>query len=83
MATTATLAAATRVPSAPPTIGQAEIDAVVETLQSGWLSTGPRVRAFEQAFATYTGAPYAVAVNSGTAALHRPCWPRRSDRVTR
>ncbi len=55
---------------APPVIGQAEIDEVVATLQSGWLSTGPRVKQFEQAFAAYTGAPHAVAVNSCTAALH-------------
>ncbi|HUU32461.1 MAG TPA: aminotransferase class I/II-fold pyridoxal phosphate-dependent enzyme, partial [Vicinamibacterales bacterium] len=55
---------------APPVIGQAEIDEVVATLQSGWLSTGPRVTRFEQAFAAYVGAPYAVALNSCTAALH-------------
>ena len=58
------------VPFAPPSIGAAEIAEVVETLQSGWLSTGPRVAAFEQAFAGYTGAPHAIAVNSCTAALH-------------
>jgi dTDP-4-amino-4,6-dideoxygalactose transaminase len=55
---------------APPSIGQAEIDEVLETLRSGWLSTGPRVQAFERAFAEYVGARHAVAVNSGTAALH-------------
>lgn len=55
---------------APPVIGQAEIDEVVATLQSGWLSTGPRVRQFEEAFAAYVGAPHAVALNSCTAALH-------------
>jgi dTDP-4-amino-4,6-dideoxygalactose transaminase len=55
---------------APPAIGAREIDEVVATLQSGWLSTGPRVRQFEQAFAEYIGVPHAVAVNSGTAALH-------------
>jgi len=42
----------------------------VATLESGWLSTGPRVAAFEQAFADYVGARYALAVNSCTAALH-------------
>jgi dTDP-4-amino-4,6-dideoxygalactose transaminase len=58
------------VPFAPPAIGAAEIDAVVATLRSGWLTTGPQVAAFERAFADYTGARHAVAVNSGTAALH-------------
>ena len=58
------------VPFAPPAIGPEEIAEVVETLESGWLSTGPRVAAFERAFAEYTGATYAVAVNSCTAALH-------------
>ncbi len=58
------------VPFAPPSIGAAEIDAVVAALKSGWLTTGPQVAKFEQAFAGYTGAGYAVAVNSGTAALH-------------
>jgi len=62
--------AATVVPFAPPAIGQDEIDGVVAALRSGWLSTGPRVQEFEQAFAAYTGASYAVAVNSCTAALH-------------
>jgi dTDP-4-amino-4,6-dideoxygalactose transaminase len=55
---------------APPDIGDAEMRAVVEVLQSGWLTTGPKVRAFEAAVAAYTGAQHAVAVNSGTAALH-------------
>jgi dTDP-4-amino-4,6-dideoxygalactose transaminase len=55
---------------APPAIGEDEIAEVVATLQSGWLSTGPRVALFERAFATYVEAPHAVAVNSGTAALH-------------
>jgi dTDP-4-amino-4,6-dideoxygalactose transaminase len=44
--------------------------AVVEVMQSGWLTTGPKVKAFEAAVAAYTGAQHAVAVNSGTAALH-------------
>lgn len=62
--------AATFVPFAPPAIGPDEIREVTETLESGWLSTGPRVRRFEEAFAAYTGAPHAIAVNSCTAALH-------------
>ena len=53
-----------------PLIEDEEIRAVVEVLRSGWLTTGPRAREFESAFARYTGAKHAVAVNSGTAALH-------------
>jgi dTDP-4-amino-4,6-dideoxygalactose transaminase len=55
---------------APPSIGEAEVAEVVATLQSGWLTTGPRVAQFERAFADYVGAPHAIALNSGTAALH-------------
>ena len=55
---------------AAPCIGIEEIDEVAATLSSGWLTTGARVREFERAFADYVGAPYAVAVNSCTAALH-------------
>src|SRR4051794_24410582 len=55
---------------APPSIGPDEIAEVIATLESGWLTTGPRVAAFEQAFAAYVGAPHAIAVNSCTAALH-------------
>ena len=51
-------------------IGDADIAAVVEALTSGWLTTGPRVSQFEKAFAEHCGAKEAVAVNSGTAALH-------------
>lgn len=47
-----------------------DIAAVVEVLRSEWLTTGPKVPEFEQAFAAFTGAREAVAVNSGTAALH-------------
>ena len=61
---------ATAVRFAPPVIGRGEIDEVVATLESGWLSTGPRVGQFETAFAAYTGASHAVALNSCTAALH-------------
>lgn len=51
-------------------ITQADIAAVVETLQSDYLTQGPKVAEFEQAFARYVGARYAVAVANGTAALH-------------
>jgi len=47
-----------------------DIRAVVEVLKSDWLTTGPKVQEFEQAVADYVGAKYAVAVSSGTAALH-------------
>lgn len=58
------------VPFSPPDVGPAEYDAVRAVLESGWLSTGPRVQQFERAFASYTGAAHALALNSGTAALH-------------
>ena len=51
-----------------PDISDAEIDAVVDTLRSGWLAPGPRVRAFEEAFAAYAGTKHAIAVSSGTSA---------------
>ncbi|MFH1083849.1 MAG: UDP-4-amino-4,6-dideoxy-N-acetyl-beta-L-altrosamine transaminase [Pseudomonadota bacterium] len=50
-----------------------DIDAVVETLRSDGLTQGPKVQEFEEAFACYVGARYAVAVSSGTAALHLAC----------
>ena len=53
-----------------PSIGAAEKAAVLEVLDSGWLTTGPRTKEFEGAFADYVGARYAVALNSATAALH-------------
>ena len=53
-----------------PDITQAEIDAVVETLRSGWLAPGQRTREFEADFAAYTGAKHAVAVDSATAGMH-------------
>jgi perosamine synthetase len=59
-----------QIPFSRPTIGSAEIDSVVETLRSGWLTTGPKVRQFEQAFAERVGAKHAIAVTSCTAALH-------------
>jgi dTDP-4-amino-4,6-dideoxygalactose transaminase len=58
------------IPFHKPEIGDAEIDSVIETLRSGWLTTGPKVKRFEAEFARYIGCSHAVAVNSGTAALH-------------
>lgn len=51
-------------------ISQEDIDAVVEALKHPYLTQGPRVAAFEEAFADYIGSKYAVAVANGTAALH-------------
>ena len=59
-----------KVPFAVPSITEQEIEAVVATLRSGWLTTGPVTQAFEEAFANAIGARHALAVNSGTAALH-------------
>jgi perosamine synthetase len=52
------------------TIADEDIQAVSDVLRSNWLTTGPKVDEFEAAFAEFTGAKHAVAVNSGTAALH-------------
>jgi perosamine synthetase len=59
-----------KVPFFRPDVSEPEVAEVVATLHSGWLTTGPRVRRFEQEFASAVGATHAVAVNSGTAALH-------------
>src|SRR5262245_20710990 len=53
-----------------PEIGKEEIQSVVDTLRSGWLTTGQKAKRFEEDFAKYVGCTYAIAVNSGTAALH-------------
>lgn len=53
-----------------PDIEEEEIRAVADTLRAGWLTTGPKVKRFEEEFAKYVGARHAIAVNSGTAALH-------------
>lgn len=57
-------------PFALPSIGNEEIDEVVDSLRSGWITTGPKVKRFEDEFAQYIGCRHAVAVNSCTAALH-------------
>ncbi len=61
---------AMRVPFHVPSIGEEEIAEVVDTLRSGWLTTGPKVARFEREFAAAVGARHAVALNSATAALH-------------
>ncbi|MFL5755235.1 MAG: DegT/DnrJ/EryC1/StrS family aminotransferase, partial [Chloroflexota bacterium] len=54
----------------PPAIGEEEIDAVTETLRSGWLTTGPRAAELERRMADYLEAEHVLALASGTAALH-------------
>jgi dTDP-4-amino-4,6-dideoxygalactose transaminase len=56
-------------PFCPPDIGPAEIDEVVDSLKAGWITTGPKVKRFEQQLAEYTGAGQAVCLNSATAGL--------------
>lgn len=51
-------------------IGDEEIESVIQTLKSGWLTSGPKVKQFETEFAELVGAKYAIAVNSATAGLH-------------
>ncbi|MEA2319918.1 MAG: perosamine synthetase, partial [Solirubrobacteraceae bacterium] len=58
------------IPLARPVLGPEEEAAVLEVLRSGQLSLGPRVPAFEEAFAARLGVPHASAVSSGTAGLH-------------
>jgi len=60
----------TFLPYALPFIGDGEIAEVVDSLRSGWVTTGPKVKRFEDDFAEYIGAKYVIAVNSCTAGLH-------------
>ncbi|NPD31131.1 DegT/DnrJ/EryC1/StrS family aminotransferase [Eggerthellaceae bacterium zg-1084] len=53
----------------PPDITQAEVDAVTEALRSGWITTGPRTKRFEERLAAFMGTPRVAALNSATAAL--------------
>ena len=61
---------ATFLPFSTPTIEEPEINEVVDSLRSGWITTGPKVKRFEEAFRTYVGAPYAIPLTSATAGLH-------------
>jgi perosamine synthetase len=64
------MSAVEEIPLARPVLGAEEEELVLEVLRSGQLSLGPRVPAFEEAFAAFLGAPCASAVSSGTAGLH-------------
>jgi len=57
-------------PFSKPTIDDDEINEVVASLKSGWITTGPKVKRFEEAFRAYVGAPFAVPLSSATAGLH-------------
>lgn len=54
-------------------IDKSDIEEVIKVLKSGWITQGPKIKAFESTLCQYTGAKYAVAVSSGTAALHIAC----------
>ncbi|MGQ9684114.1 MAG: DegT/DnrJ/EryC1/StrS family aminotransferase [Anaerolineae bacterium] len=60
----------TFLPFALPSIGEEEIAEVADSLRSGWITTGPKTKRFEEAFCAYIGCRHAVAVNSCTAGLH-------------
>lgn len=60
----------TYLPYALPSIGEEEIAEVVDSLRSGWITTGPKVKRFESDFAEYVNASHAIAVSSCTAGLH-------------
>ncbi len=55
-------------------LDEEDIQAVVEVLRTDYLTTGPKIKEFEQKFADYVGAKYAVAISNGTAALHAACY---------
>ncbi len=57
------------IPFSPPDITEKEIEAVTEALRSGWITTGPKTKLFEQRIAEYVGTPRAVCLNSATAAM--------------
>jgi dTDP-4-amino-4,6-dideoxygalactose transaminase len=65
---------ATMLPFSRPSIGEDEIREVTDVLRSGWITTGPRTVQFEKDFAAYVGATHALALTSGTAALHCAYW---------
>ncbi len=62
-----------RVPLTDIVVPEEDVQAVLECLESGWLTMGPRTQAFEQALSAQVGSPNAITVSSGTAALHLAC----------
>jgi dTDP-4-amino-4,6-dideoxygalactose transaminase len=60
----------TRLGFQPPAIGEEEVDAVAETVRSGWLTTGPRAALLEERLAEYLDVQHVLAVSSGTSAMH-------------
>ena len=58
------------IPVFKPAFGEEEIEALREPFRTGWIGLGPKTKEFEERFAEYIGTKYAVALNSGTAALH-------------
>jgi len=62
-----------RVPLTDIAMPEQDVEAVLDCLRSGWLTMGPRTKAFEEALARYVGTPHIVTVSSGTAALHLAC----------
>jgi dTDP-4-amino-4,6-dideoxygalactose transaminase len=62
-----------RVPLTEIEVPEQDVQAVLDCLESGWLTMGPRTRAFEEALGAFVGTPHAVTVSSGTAALHLAC----------
>ena len=60
----------TFLPFSAPTLDDAEINEVVDSLRSGWITTGPKVKRFEEAFKAYVGAPFALSLSSATAGQH-------------
>lgn len=71
------------IPYGKQSIDQNDVDVVVETLKSDYLTTGPKVKEFEEALSDYCGAEYTVAVSNGTAALHLAslCLLKKGDKV--
>jgi dTDP-4-amino-4,6-dideoxygalactose transaminase len=62
-----------RVPLTDIAMPEQDVEAVLDCLRSGWLTMGPRTQAFEAALSDHVGSPHAIAVSSGTAALHLAC----------
>jgi len=58
------------VPMSSPDVNQSDLDAVISTLKTRYLSIGPKIQSFEKKFCDYTGAKHAIGVNSGTSGLH-------------